>query len=91
MFAAGKVIEIEDLQRGIFYMILHIFQTEYGQLILKLYVGLDIHVYVWLTRTYNNNFPKGLIDVINSGSIFFKIRYVGSYLKYPFLDFLAIE
>jgi len=72
-------------------MILHIFQTDYGQIILKLYIGLDTHVYVWLPRTYNNHFPKGLIDVINSGDIIFKIRYMGSYLKYRFLEFLAIE
>ena len=91
MFAAGKVIEFDALQRGIFYMILHIFETDYGQIILKLYIDLDTHVYVWLPRTYNNHFPKGLIDVINSGDIIFKMRYMGSYLKYCFLEFVAIE
>ena len=72
MFASGKVVEFEDLQRGKYYLILHIFQTEYGQLILNLHICFDTHVYVWLPRTYKNNFPRGLISEINSGSIFSK-------------------
>ena len=36
MFASGSVFEIEKLQRGKYYVILHIYTTEYGQLILKL-------------------------------------------------------
>ena len=90
MFVAGNVVDFEEL-RGKYYMILHIFHTEYGQLILKLHIRFGKDVYIWLPRTYNNNFPRGLISAINSGSIFFKIRYMGSYLKYHFLEFLAIE
>jgi len=91
MFAEGKVIEFDALRRGVFYNILHIFETSYGQIILKLFIAFDNHKYVWLPRTYNNLFPKGLIDVINAGEIIFKMRYLGSYLKYCFLEFMSSE
>ena len=91
MFASGSVVEIEKLQRGKYYMILHIYTTEYGQLILKLHKHRGTNIYVCLPRHYNNHYPMRLISEINSGSIFFKIRYVGSYLKYAFLEFIAIE
>ena len=91
MFAGGNVVDIDKLEKERYFFILHIYSTDYGQFILKLYRHWGKEIYVWLPRNYNYDFPRGLISDINSGSTFLRIRYVGSYLKYPFLEFCAIE
>ena len=91
MFASGNVVDIDKLGKEVYYLILHIFRTDYGQIILRLNKHWGANIYVWLPRNYNSHFPLELIPDINSGKIFFKIKYKGSYLKYVFLEFTAIK
>ena len=91
MFASGNVVDVDKLERGLDFPILHIYNTEYGQIILKLHKHWEANIYMWLPHNYNNHFPTELFPEINSGSIFFKMKYKGSYLKYVFLEFTAIE
>ena len=72
MFASGNVVDIVNLEIGVYFLILHIFKTDYGQIILKLHNHLGNNIYVWLPRNYNNHFPLELISDINSGKIFFQ-------------------
>ena len=85
MFASGNVVYVDKLERGLDFLILHIYKREYGQIILQLHKHWEANIYVWLTHNYINHFPTEFISEINPGSIFFKMKYE-SYLKYVFLE-----
>ena len=63
MFASGNVFDIDKIERGMYYLILHIFRTDYGQIILKLNKHWGANIYVWLPRNYNNQLPLELIQI----------------------------
>ena len=91
MFSGGNVVDIVNLEIGVYSLILKVFKTDYGQIILKLHNHWASNIYVWLPRNYNHHFPSEIISHINSENVFLRIKYVGSYLKYVFLEFHVIE
>ena len=91
MFASGNVVDIDRLEKGEYYLILHIYLTNYGLRILKLNRQWGTSIHVWLPSNYNHHFPSEVIAHINCGNLFLRMRYKGSYLRYVFLEFCAIE